>query len=239
MPPDRPAPRSRPTPWKNEPTAGSTVIIDIDGVLASMTRYEHLISGRAADKDWKTFHSKFGNARALKSGRKLVASLTAAGIVVVYSTTRPEQSARSTWNWLLKNGFPPGHVMFRHFVKDGPRSAMEVKLRHWWRWYEKYDEANPLIAWFDDNQPSINELRKSGCPAWHPKEFVRAVRAHGDSDTAVRDALETGPFDLIELADLADAAWPEWKSREDAFQEKRSAWFARHQERMRARRRRR
>ncbi|MDN5759474.1 MAG: hypothetical protein L0H59_13255, partial [Tomitella sp.] len=227
-----------PSPWKQSPdAAGPTVIVDIDGVLASMARYEHLISApRAAEKDWKAFHGNFGKAKVITSGRKLVESLESAGVTIVYSTTRPEQFARATWNWLRKNNFPAGHVMFRHFVKDGPRPATEVKLRHWWRWYDKFDDRNELVAWFDDNQPAINELRKQGCPAWHPKEFVRAVRSHSDSDNAVRAALEAGPTDLIELADTADTAWPAWKASEYAYQEKRSAWFARHQQRMRNRR---
>src|SRR5699024_6480802 len=120
----------RATPWKNPPERGGpTAVIDVDGVMASMADFEYLIDApNAAGKDWRAFHSHFSEANGLRSGRKLAESLRSVGVHVVYSTTRPEQFARVTWAWIRRRHLPTGMIMFRHFIKDGNRPDIEVKV---------------------------------------------------------------------------------------------------------------
>ncbi|MCF8786077.1 MULTISPECIES: hypothetical protein [Rhodococcus] len=232
--------RTRPTPWKNPPRrTGDFAIIDIDGVIASMEKYEHLIkTERSRDRDWHTFHRSYGFAKPIRSGRKLIESLQAVNVGIAYSTTRPEQFARATWNWIDRNNFPLGPVMFRHFIKDGPRPENEVKVRHWWSWYDNYDADHRLVAWFDDDQSATNELRKYGCPAWIPKEFHKKVRAAGGTDDAVIKVLRDGPLDLDLLGEREETSRGPWQEKEDQWQEKQKAWFKKHQAALKDRNRR-
>lgn len=122
------------TPWK-EPLhdPGPVVVFDIDGVLADMRPFKYLIEAETSrQKQWKEFHRKFEKAAPIKAGlitaKRIYNELE---IDLAYSTTRPEQHARRTLRWLENHDLPMGPILFRHFVRDGPRSVIDVKLRHW------------------------------------------------------------------------------------------------------------
>ncbi|AZI65539.1 hypothetical protein G9U53_30660 [Rhodococcus sp. D-46] len=237
--PRQPESRFRPTPWKNKPaTPGAFAVIDIDGVLASMAEFEPLLNTeRSQDRDWHTFHRSYSRAKVIRAGRKLVEMLQSAGLQIAYSTTRPEQFARATWNWLLSHKFPPGPIMFRHFIKDGSRPQDEVKVRQWWAWQDEHGPAQPIIAWFDDSQTASNMLRAHGCPAWHPKEFLKKVRSVGGTKDAVVEVLKAGPIDMATLDERLSSSRGAWQQSEDAWQAKQKAWFKRHQQALRDRNR--
>ena len=241
QPTPRPDAPHRPTPWKNPPACvGEFAIIDIDGVLAAMEEFEPLLhTARSKDRDWYAFHRSFGLARQIKSGRKLIESLRSVDVHVAYSTTRPEQFARATWNWLDRHHLPLGPIQFRHLIKDGSRPMDQVKVRHWWNWHDTYDLDHRLVAWFDDSQTASNLLRANGCPAWSPKEFLRRVRAAGGTTDAVTSVLEEGPIDMRVLEEREVAARGPWQEQEDTWQAKQQEWFQEHQARMRERNRRR
>ncbi len=229
--------RTRPTPWKNPPArTGDFAIIDIDGVIASMEEFEPLVhTERSQDRDWHTFHRSYGLAKPIRSGIKLIESLQEVGVEIAYSTTRPEQFARTTWNWITGHRLPPGPIMFRHFIKDGPRPDLEVKVRHWWSWYDNYDTDHRLVAWFDDDQDATNELRLHGCPAWIPKEFLKRIRAAGGDDAAITQVLQDGPIDLDLLGEREETSRGPWQEKEDLWQAKQQAWFKKHQAMIRSR----
>lgn len=222
-------------PWR-EPLhdPGPVVIFDIDGVLADMSPHQHFITAdRSRDKDWKAFHNHFVEARPIKAGlvtaRRIYNELD---IDLAYSTTRPEQFARRTLYWMRKNRVPMGPVQFRHFIKDGPRSTIDVKLRHWWYWQAKYESVNPVLAWIEDDPAALSALRANGCPAWGIKELRRASKTEG----SLKAALERGPVDKEVLAANRERAYPQWRAAEDEWQAKRKLWWQKQMRRRRGRR---
>lgn len=225
-------PRTRLTPWKEDPAdPGPTVIVDVDGVVANMDKFTYLIAGETSrERDWATFHRSFNRARLVTSGSKLIGDLTDAGLEIAWSTTRPEQFARATWRWMQHHKLPLGPAMFRNHIKDGPRSAVDIKLRHWWSWYDKYGENNPIVGWIDDDVAAINALRAHGCPAWHHKDLIRHARKGGLLAT-----LRDGPIDMALLDEHLVQSRPIWQANEDAWQARRSEWWSRQKSRRRTR----
>ena len=224
------------TPWK-EPLAdpGPAVVFDIDGVLASMRKHEHLIQAETSrQKQWKEFHRRFDKAAPIKAGlitaRRIYDELD---IDLAYSTTRPEQHARRTLRWFEKFDVPMGPILFRHFVRDGPRPALEVKLRHWWYWQDHWAEQNPVLAWIEDDPASMHALRAHGCPAWGPNELKAAARK-----TSLRAALEAGPVDPEVLAKAKRDSFDKWQASEEEWQAVRKQWWQDERQRQRERRRR-
>lgn len=221
-------------PWKESlADPGPVVFVDIDGVLADMRKFEYLIEGETSrEKDWKAFHLEFGHADPIKAGITTVRRLYYEfDLDLVYTTTRPEQHALRTLRWFEKYKLPMGPVEFRHFVKDGPRPALDIKLRHWWEWQEKNADRNPVLGWIDDDPASLSALRRNGCPSWGLKELNRAGRAH----KSLRAALEKGPVPADELAKNREEAYPVWKASESEWKEKRKRWWGEEQMRQRER----
>lgn len=222
------------TPWK-EPLAdpGPVVIFDIDGPLADMGPHKHFINAeRSRDKDWRSFHDNFVHAKPVKAGIITANQIyNDLDIDLAYSTTRPEQYARRTLWWMNRHKVPMGPVQFRHFIKDGSRSQIDVKLRQWWFWQTKYSDQNPVLAWIEDDPAALQVLRSHGCPAWGPKELRRAAKA-----TSLKEALEAGPVDRETLAANAAAAYPEWQAKENEWQAKRKQWWRVQAPRLRRRR---
>lgn len=211
-------------PWR-EPLhdPGPVVIFDIDGVLADLAAFEYLVDAdRAADKDWKAFHGNFRNASVISSGitalKKIYFGLD---IDVAYSTTRREQYARLTLWWLHYHQMPMGPMQLRQFIKDGPRPAIEIKIRHWRDWQRKYADQNPVLAWIDDDPQALRALRAHGCPAWAPLQLRKAELAK----RSLRRALDDGPIPWDVLAANEAATLPQWQADEEKWQAKRSVWW--------------
>ncbi len=231
-----PAPRSRttrrhkPTPWRDTPAPGPTVIIDIDGVIASMDRHEHLIAApRYTDRDWTEFHRRFGDADVIESGRRLACSLHAAGFTVSYSTTRFEPFTSATYEWLRRHQFPLGTIHDRAFYLDGTvRPSVDVKRRHWW-WYQRRT-GNPVVAWIDDEPEAVDALRGEGCPAWDVTDLL-AVAANPMGGT-LADALAATEA----LSARIPAALAAWTAEDAAWMKQREVAMRRHRKRMLTRR---
>lgn len=224
-------------PWK-EPLhdPGPVVIFDVDGVLADMKPFAHLVEAdRAAEKNWKAFHGKYQEAKPIRSG--IVAAqriFNELDIDLAYSTTRREQYARKTLWWMLRHDVPMGPMQLRQLIKDGPRPADEVKLRHWRNWQRKYGDKNPVLAWIEDDPHCRNLLQKHGCPAWGHRELRRAELEH----RSLRAALDAGPIDWDTLSANSEATYDQWKQTEDEWEAKRRQWWEEQRKKLRSQRRR-
>lgn len=223
--------RNKPHPWSAPPPSGPTVAVDVDGVVASMAQFEHLVSAkRYKDRDWKAFHRNFGNADLIKPGARLIRDLHAAGLQVSWTTTRLDQFAAPTYGWIKRRELPLGHLQTRSLFKDGTaRGVIDVKRRHWWRWCDKFPDS-PLVAWIDDDENAVEALRGEGCPAWLFTDIFEHVKA-GD----LMAAIAAGPEPVAVLNERARAARPVWEQAENEYQDSRADWRRRHKERMKQR----
>ena len=222
----------RPKPWLDAPRPGPTVVVDIDGVVADMHNFEGLIAAPSyADRDWKRFHTHFGEASLNRAGGELVRALDSAGFTIAYSTTRLDQFNRTSDRWIRAKSLPPGHIESRSLWVDGTvRRAFDVKRRHWWRWENHYAETSPIVAWIDDEPDAVDALRGEGCPAWVFSELFDRLKV-GD----VVPALASGPEPVDVLAAWKAEALPRWEEFDERFKVKHARWQKRHAERMRSR----
>ncbi|MFC9355220.1 hypothetical protein ACFTZB_01375 [Rhodococcus sp. NPDC057014] len=137
------------------------VMFDIDGGLADLSAFTHLLTG---DSDgsrrqaWQRFFDHVGQAAVVEPGRDLVEAAAGLGLVVVYSTTRPVSCAEQTRIWLGGNGFPPGRALLCRSRND-VRPAVEVKAGHC-RAVGKW-----LSAFVDDEPDTVDALRSGGVRA--------------------------------------------------------------------------
>ncbi|WP_037203476.1 hypothetical protein [Rhodococcus opacus] len=137
------------------------VMFDIDGGLADLSAFTHLLTG---DSDgsrrqaWQRFFDHVGKAAVIEPGRDLVEAVAGLGLVVVYSTTRPVSCAEQTRMWLGGNGFPPGRALLCRSRGD-VRPAVEVKAGHC-RAVGKW-----LSAFIDDEPDNVDALRSGGVRA--------------------------------------------------------------------------
>ncbi|MDH6283977.1 hypothetical protein [Prescottella agglutinans] len=224
--------KDRPKPWLTAPRPGPTVMIDIDGVIANMDKFAHFISApNYRDRDWKSFHSNFGNASLIRPGGKVVRDLAEKGFTIAYTTTRLDQYLPVSDRWIRNNSLPPGHIESRSLWVDGSvRPVLDVKRRQWWRWQKKYEADNPIVAWIDDEPEAVEALREQGCPAW----LFSDILGHYN-DGALIPAIAAGPEPVSVLNARRDAAKPKWDEFDAAFQAKHANWQKRHVDRMKRR----
>lgn len=211
------------------------MIVDIDGVVATMKKWEPLLGDSFDLRRWAAFQRHYGHAALISRGARIVDFAVESGVQIVWSTTRPESAAEATWQWLKYKQLPTGPILTRHRIKDGTRPAVEVKLRHWHQWIDKYGNDNPVVAWVDDGDAAVNALRWHGCPAWHPMHLQRTLRRNEGEPLLTTLAERVHPSMPV-LAERLQAHRPDWDARDSAFQLQRSKWWDQEQERMRAQR---
>ncbi len=140
-----------------------------------MDEFAHLIQAppKYKDRDWKAFHSHFGDAALNRAGGRLVRDLVDAGFTIAYTTTRLDTFMQTTDYWLRQKSLPPGHIECRDFWTDGTvRPSLDIKRRHWWKWVDKYEDQSPVVAWIDDGPEAVAMLAEQGCPVWKFDQLV-------------------------------------------------------------------
>lgn len=224
----------RERPWENPPAPGPTVVVDIDGPLAKMDAYTHLIAApRPQERDWMAFHRHFRDAAPNRAGGRVVRALAEAGYTIAYSTTRLDNLMFTTDQWIRHRSLPPGHIEPRSFWHDGTvRPALDVKRRHWWRWADRYEAASPVVAWIDDEPDAAAMLLRQGCPAWMLADLLEYQQA-GDLLAVV----ERGPRPAAELASARASARRAFEEAEDRRRPRHTRWQQGHVARLAQRRR--
>lgn len=228
--------RQRYLPWRDALSdPGPVMIVDVDGVVATMRKFEPLLGDTFDLRRWNDFMKKYRRAALITRGARLVDLAVESGIQIVWSTTRPDQAAEDTWNWLNIHHLPQGPILTRHRIKDGTRPAVEVKVRQWYQWVDKYGDANPVVAWIDDDDAALHALPYNGCPTWHPMHLQRTInRAHGEPLMATLMNRVSPPPDQLAKNLLDHRA--EWDARDSEYQAKQAIWWEKEQQRMAERR---
>ncbi|QZS52982.1 hypothetical protein COO55_38975 [Rhodococcus opacus] len=165
------------------------VMFDIDGGLADLSAFTHLLTGQpegSRRQAWQRFFDHVGQAAVIEPGRDLVEAVTGLGLVVVYSTTRPVSCAEQTRIWLGHNECPPGRALLCRSRGD-VRPAVEVKAGHC-RAVGKW-----LSAFVDDDPDTVVALRSGGVRA-HSFDELSGLRVRELKTVLVagRPAARTG-----------------------------------------------
>jgi phosphoglycolate phosphatase-like HAD superfamily hydrolase len=150
------------------------VVFDVDGVLADMSAWEHLLRNEAAGarQRWRDFLSHVGDATLIESGAQLVHRTVAAGLRIRYSTTRPQKVAPATVEWLQACGLPAKRVYSRFVATQPP---LQVKLDHCKEVTER--GGKPIAGFVDDEAQIVQELRAAGWPAFRAVELAEHTPA--------------------------------------------------------------
>lgn len=211
------------------------MVFDIDGVIATMKKFEPLLGDRFDVKAWREFDSKYKYAALITRGARLVDLAVESGIHIVWSTSRPDSAAEDTWTWLSQHRLPQGPILTRHRIKDGYRPAVEVKIRHWYQLIDTYGDTNPIVGWVDDDDAALHALRYNGAPTWHPMQLQRTInRSHGAPLLSTL-LTKVAPSHEQLAANLAEHR-PEWDARDAAFQASQSIWWEKEKRRTAERR---
>ncbi|KXF53823.1 hypothetical protein AXA44_43045 [Rhodococcus sp. SC4] len=136
-------------------------MFDIDGGLADLSAFTHLLTGDSEGsrrQAWQRFFDHVGQAAVIEPGRDLVEAVAGLGLVVVYSTTRPVSYAEQTRIWLGHNDFPPSRALLCRSRND-VRPAVEVKAGHC------RAVGSWLSAFVDDDPEAVDALRSGGVRA--------------------------------------------------------------------------
>ena len=89
---------------------------DVDGVVATMNRFEWLLEGNRFS-GWSKFIKRYPEATLISRGARLVDDAVDAGFQVAWSTTRPDHAAADTWQWLLAT--PVQFILGGRFFRAG------------------------------------------------------------------------------------------------------------------------
>ena len=105
------------------PEPGSTLIVDIDGVISDASARQHFLD--AAERDWWGFFNASVDDPPIYESLKLVNRL-AEGHVIALLTARPEKLASTTLTWLDKNKIDWDLLFMRD--DDDFRSSPDTKF---------------------------------------------------------------------------------------------------------------
>lgn len=155
-----------------------TVALDIDGVCADMSAYEHLLArddGPVSAENWEKFWAHFPDAAILDPGLDLAHAIEALGYRVAYTTTRPEAWKDRSKHWLRKAEFPMERSLLARMKHQRRRPASLIKLNHAKVLTARLAGA-PLIV-VDDEQPAVDYLREHNYTAVTAAELPESISA--------------------------------------------------------------
>lgn len=152
-------------------------VFDLDGVLADVTHRLGALAGRR--KDWEAFFAAAGADPLLVEGQRLVESLSAAGLVAMYLSGRPERLRATTRSWLAGHGLPEGQLLLRPDGDHRPAPSLKPWL------LGRHCPPREVAICVDDDPAAVAALRRAGFPAvladWAPDapSLRRAQRRDG------------------------------------------------------------
>lgn len=158
---------------------GGFAVFDIDGVLADVRHRLHHIDRRP--KRWGTFFKLAVLDDVLEEGRALVAQSVRAGLVVVYSTGRPESYRRDTQEWLSRHGLPHGSLFMRRDHDRRPARVTKVEVAR------RLHEEQTVEYLVDDDPRVVDALRTAGFEVIHATWMDTAPPLREDPATAGSD----------------------------------------------------
>lgn len=150
------------------------VLVDIDGLLADLSPWGHLVSGPPPERDWPAFFAHIPHALPITEGLDLVRMLAADGFAILYSTTRTADCWTATIEWLRQHELPRGWVRTRSPRHTTRLPAWLIKRGHW-----SAARSLPVVrrGFVDDEAEAVKMLREVGTPAWELEELLNTPRS--------------------------------------------------------------
>lgn len=144
----------------------ATVLMDVDGCVADMSAFEHLLRAEGVDRRrrWIRFLHQGKNAAVIPAGFEVAWALHRLGCRIVFSTTRPPWQETDTRAWLERHEFPPAvGLLLRRDGADGHRPAVDIKRHHFVSTVGVAGE--PAALFIDADADVVQSLTASGFPA--------------------------------------------------------------------------
>ncbi|WP_128645095.1 hypothetical protein [Rhodococcus sp. BS-15] len=187
----------------NHPADDRVVILDIDGVLADLTEFEHLLTRAdvAIQQRWRDFFDHIPDAKVLDDGRELAWAIAGLGHTLLYSTTRPAYTRTPTRAWLGVHDFPIARALLARPHVEPPRHpqpAFQIKLAH------SRAVTNKHPAWLrcfiDDDQAIVDRLRAQHVPAATATALssLGVAELRRRLDSAPMKAFDPPPADVLQ-----------------------------------------
>lgn len=132
------------------------VLVDLDGTLADVTKFEHFV--RESRRNFDAFHRSSLRAPVNKVVLKLVRQLWLAGASIIVVTGRAVKWEQGTKSWLRTNGVPFDELLMRS--ESDPRSDVECKLDM----FNKISKDFQVLCALDDRPQVIELWRSLGVP---------------------------------------------------------------------------
>jgi hypothetical protein len=139
------------------------VLLDVDGVVADMSMFEHELARPAAAR-WPASFSHLADAEVNASGFDLAWAVEGLGFTLVYSTTRPDYTHTGTRAWLTDHDLPAGRALLcRPQTMAWSSTAAEVKRSHCRLVRRQHPQW--LRGFVDDEAPIVDHFAGEGLPA--------------------------------------------------------------------------
>ena len=148
--------------WRAEPRPpGTTVVVDIDGVLSDASGRQHHLNNDRGVRDWRGFFGAVGEDPPLPATRALL-DLLPEDVVVVLLSARPNWVFDLTVEWLERHGIRWDLLVMRgdaaldaaaEFKRDVLRQLSEQGFR--------------IVFAFDDDQLTVDMYTAEGIPAMY------------------------------------------------------------------------
>jgi beta-phosphoglucomutase-like phosphatase (HAD superfamily) len=136
------------------------VIWDLDGTLSDDRARAHFVEvEKGKERDWKSYFDAIGSDPPIAASLEVLRALHAAGNRVVFLTSRPEYTRRTTERWLRANGLTDYDRLLMRPAGDLRRSG-DFKVEAVARLRREY----ALVCAFEDRIDVAEALRGAGLP---------------------------------------------------------------------------
>lgn len=176
-----------------------TVALDIDGVCADMSAFEHLLmrndDGKIPVDRWEAFWAHYPDAGVLDDGLDLAHAIEALGYRVAYTTTRANSWKDRSKLWLREAEFPMERSLLARMKHQSRIPASVVKVNHAKVLTARLEGA-PLVI-VDDEQAAVDHLRENEYTAITAAQLPRSINAlRGALDELFTAAARSSKDDL-------------------------------------------
>jgi hypothetical protein len=146
--------------WRDHPrSAGRSIVVDIDGVLADASGRQHFLNNVESNRDWRGFFGAVGSDSLLPDTQALL-RLLPDDVTIVLLSARPAWVFDITLTWLQDHEVPWHLLVLRADQSVAGAAGFKRSVVH-----GLIDQGFSIEFAFDDDERIIDMYHSEGIPA--------------------------------------------------------------------------